>query len=46
MIGFVSVIDIRRQSVMPQLTPKAAVVVDVMEIYITSPGPDAGKLVS
>ena len=34
------------KSMMPQLAPKAAVVVDVKEIYITSPGPDAGKLVS
>jgi len=34
------------KSVMPQLTPKAAVIVDVQEIYIISPGPDAGKLVS
>jgi hypothetical protein len=34
------------KSMMPQLTPKAAVIVDVKEIYITSPGPDAGKLVS
>ena len=34
------------KSMMPQLTSKAAVVVEVKEIYITSPGPDAGKLVS
>jgi len=34
------------KSKMPQLTPKAAVIVDVAEIYITSPGPDAGKLVN
>ena len=34
------------KSMMPQLTPKAAVIVDVEEIYVTSPGPDAGMLVS
>jgi hypothetical protein len=34
------------KSMTPQLTPKAAVVVDVKEIYITSLGSNAGKLVS
>jgi len=34
------------RSVAPQLTPKAAVIVDVKEIYLISPGADAGKLVS
>ena len=34
------------KSATPQLTPKAAVIVEVQEIYIISPGPDAGKLVS
>ena len=34
------------KSRMPQLTPKSAVVVKVDEIYVTSPGPDAGKQVS
>jgi len=30
----------------PQLNPKAAVVVKVDSIYVTSPGPDAGKRIS
>ena len=34
------------KGVMPQLSPKAAVVVKVDKIYITSPGPDAGREVS
>ena len=31
------------KSVTPQLNPKSAVVVKVKSIYITSPGPNAGK---
>jgi len=31
------------KSMMPQLSPKAAVVVEVDSIYVTSPGPDVGK---
>lgn len=34
------------KSLMPQLSPKGAVIVKVKSIYITSPGPDAGKEVS
>ena len=34
------------KSIMPQLTPKAAVIVDVEEIYVITPGHNAGKLVS
>jgi hypothetical protein len=34
------------KSMRPQLMPKATVIVDVKEIYITSPGPNTGKLVS
>jgi hypothetical protein len=30
----------------PQLSPKAAVVVKVDSVYVTSPGPDAGKRIS
>lgn len=31
------------KSMMPELTPKAALIVDVKEIYNLTPGPDAGK---
>jgi len=31
------------KEMMPELEPKSALIVDVKEIYITSPGPDAGK---
>ena len=34
------------KSMMPQLSPKAAVIVKVDSIYVTTPGPDAGKQVS
>lgn len=34
------------KAAMPQMSPKAAVVVKVASIYVTSPGPDAGKQVS
>jgi len=34
------------KSMMPQLSPKAAVIVTVSSIYVRSPGPDAGKQVS
>lgn len=34
------------ESVMPQLKTRSAVIVTVKEIYVTSPGPDAGKMVS
>ena len=34
------------QMVKSMLTPKSAVIVKVEEIYVTSPGPDAGKKVS
>jgi len=30
----------------PQLSPKAAIIVKIDSIYVTSPGPDAGKKVS
>ncbi len=33
------------KSMMPQLSPKAAVIVKVDSIYVTSPGPDLGKKV-
>jgi len=33
------------KSVMAQLNPKAAVIMDINEIYSVQPGPDAGKLV-
>jgi len=33
------------KSMMPQLSPKAAVIVKVDAIYVTSPGPDIGKKV-
>lgn len=33
------------QKVLPHVTPKGVVIVDVDTIYITSPGPDNGKLV-
>lgn len=33
------------KSVMAQLNPKAAVILDIEEIYSVQPGPDAGKLV-
>ena len=29
----------------PELTPKSAVIVNLTEIFVTSPGPDAGKKV-
>ncbi|MGB9791353.1 MAG: pyridoxamine 5'-phosphate oxidase family protein [Thermacetogeniaceae bacterium] len=31
------------KSMMPELTPKAALIVDVKEIYNLTPGPEAGK---
>ena len=34
------------KSMMPQMSPKGAVIVKVKSIYITSPGPDAGKELS
>ena len=34
------------KAMMPQLSPKAAVIVTVSSIYVRSPGPDAGKQVS
>ena len=33
------------KSMMPELSPKAAVIVKVDSVYVTSPGPDAGKKV-
>ncbi|MDI6886234.1 MAG: pyridoxamine 5'-phosphate oxidase family protein [archaeon] len=33
------------KSMMPELSPKAAVIVKVDSIYVTSPGPDVGKKV-
>ena len=33
------------KSMMPQLSPKAAVIVKVDSIYVTSPGPDIWKKV-
>lgn len=33
------------KSVMAQLNPKAAVIMDIKEIYSVQPGPDAGKLI-
>ena len=33
------------KSKMPELSPKAAVIVKVDSIYVTTPGPDAGKKV-
>ncbi|MDI6884798.1 MAG: pyridoxamine 5'-phosphate oxidase family protein [archaeon] len=33
------------KAMMPELNPKAAVIVKVDSIYVTSPGPDAGKIV-
>ncbi|MBC8521140.1 MAG: pyridoxamine 5'-phosphate oxidase family protein, partial [Methanomicrobia archaeon] len=33
------------KSMMPELSPKAAVIVKVDTIYVTSPGPDVGKKV-
>ncbi|MDI6811843.1 MAG: pyridoxamine 5'-phosphate oxidase family protein [archaeon] len=33
------------KSMMPELSPKAAVIVKVDSIYVTSPGPDVGKRV-
>jgi hypothetical protein len=34
------------KSMVPQFEPKAAVIVTVESIYVTSPGPDAGKEIS
>ena len=34
------------KAMMPQLSPKAAVIVTVSSIYVRSPGPDAGKQVN
>jgi len=34
------------ESVMPQLETRSAVIVTVTEIYVTTPGPDAGKRLS
>ncbi|MCU4140296.1 MAG: hypothetical protein MW690_000227 [Methanophagales archaeon] len=31
------------QEMMPELEPKSALIVDVKEIFVTSPGPDAEK---
>lgn len=31
------------RSMMPQLTPKAALIVEVKQIYNLTPGPEAGK---
>ena len=33
------------KQMMPEVSPKAAVVIDVEEIFVTTPGPDAGKRV-
>jgi predicted pyridoxine 5'-phosphate oxidase superfamily flavin-nucleotide-binding protein len=34
------------KSMMPQLNAKGAVIMDIETIYITSPGPDVGKVIS